>query len=92
VWTHNGTDVKQRNDITYSPPILNHSLMISNARIGDSGVYICHAVETPVKQTITVEVIAGSTVVLRRFIAYYNIMMRISSSFLSFALLLKHKC
>ena len=65
VWTHNGTNVEQRNDITYSPPILNHSLIIANARIRDSGVYTCqscHAADTLDEQNITVEVIAGSRV------------------------------
>jgi len=62
VWIHNGTDIKQRNDITYSPPMLNHSLKISNARLGDSGVYTCrscHAANTLIEKNITVEVIEG---------------------------------
>ena len=65
MWIHNGTDIKQRNYITYSPPMLNHSLMISNARIGDSGVYTCrscHAANTLIEKNITVEVIADTCI------------------------------
>ena len=64
LWTHNGADVIQRDDISFSPPPLNHNLMIANPRVGDSGIYTCRvAIEDAlVEQNITVNVIAGNIV------------------------------
>jgi len=64
LWTHNGVDVLQNDEISFSPPLLNHNLMITNPKIGDSGIYTCRAAieDTLIKQNITVNVTAGNVV------------------------------
>jgi len=64
LWAHNGVDVLQNDEISLSPPLLNHNLMIANPRIRDSGVYTCRAAieDTLVEQNITVTIIAGNVV------------------------------
>ena len=64
LWTHNGADVIQSDDISFSPLLLNHNLMIVNPRVEDSGVYTCRAAieDILVEQNITVNVIPGNIV------------------------------
>ena len=66
LWTHNNTEVMQREDIAFSPTILNHNLNIGNTMESDSGVYICRAAleeeDMPVEQTITVTVVPGTCI------------------------------
>jgi len=56
----------QREDIAFSPTILNHNLNIGNTMESDSGVYICRAAleeeDMPVEQTITVTVVPGTCI------------------------------
>jgi len=68
MWSLNGVDVMKRNDVIFSPPSLNHNLIITNPRVEDSGVYRCRAAidDELIEQNITVNVIAGM------YIAYYN--------------------
>ena len=62
LWTHNGAEVMERNDIAFSPPLLNHNLMITNPTVGDSGVYTCRAAtkDLLVERNISVTVVAGN--------------------------------
>jgi len=60
-WTHNGEEVMQREDITFTPSILSHSLTIGNTIESDSGKYVCRAAleDMTVDQSITVTVVPG---------------------------------
>ena len=60
-WTHNGTDINEDDDTTFSPMNLNHNLTLHNTDVDDSGQYICHAQldNEMVEQTITVNVVPG---------------------------------
>ena len=62
MWTHNGAEVMQRTDITYTPSTLNHNLIIGNAMESDSGVYVCSAVQEDmtIEDTITVNIVPGN--------------------------------
>ena len=62
MWTHNGTEVMQRRDITFTPSVLNHNLIIGNAMESDSGVYVCSAVQEDitVEESITVNIVPGN--------------------------------
>ena len=62
-WTHNGAEVMQREDIMFTPTILNHNLNIRITMESDSGVYVCRAAleedDIPVEQSINVTVVPG---------------------------------
>ena len=62
MWSQNGVNVMKRNDIAFSPKLLNHNLIIANPRVRDSGIYTCRAAinDELIEQNITVDVIAGS--------------------------------
>ena len=61
LWSHNGTNVIQNSAIVFTPPDLNHNLIIAQSRANDSGVYTCRAAidDMLVEQTIRVNVITG---------------------------------
>jgi len=72
LWTHNGTDIMQRNDISFSPPLLNHYLIISNPTLRDSGVFTCRAAieDTLIEQNISMNIIAGNMTCCVIYIRY----------------------
>jgi len=59
-WLHNGTNIIV-GDVTFSPSVLNHNLMIENALPTHSGVYTCTATVSEVtdQQDIIVTVLPG---------------------------------
>ena len=61
-WTHNGEEVVQREDITFTPSILHHNLTIGNTMERDTGVYVCRAAleDMNIEQNITVNVVPGT--------------------------------
>ena len=63
LWTYNGKNITQRENILFTPPGLSHVLNITNVGITNSGIYNCHAAVhdgKPVDQNITVSVIGGT--------------------------------
>jgi len=66
LWSHNGTNVIQNSAIIFTPPDLNHNLIISQSRANDSGNYACRAAidDVVVEETIRVNVITGKLVKL----------------------------
>ena len=61
-WTHNGTNVNEDKDTTFSPLNLNHNLILDNTDVDDSGQYTCSAVldDEIVEQNINVTVVPGT--------------------------------
>ena len=61
-WTHNGTNVNEDKDTTFSPSNLNHNLILDNTDADDSGQYTCRAVldDEIVEQNINVTVVPGT--------------------------------
>ena len=61
-WTHNGADVNEDEDTTFSPHNLNHNLILDNTDVDDSGQYTCRAIldNEIVEQNISVTVVPGT--------------------------------
>ena len=59
-WLRNGVNIVAE-EITFSPPVLNHNLRIENALPTHSGVYTCSATvgELTAEKNITVTVLPG---------------------------------
>jgi len=59
-WLHNNTNIVAE-DISFSPPVLNHNLIIENAQLTHNGVYTCIAAvgELTAEQDITIMVQPG---------------------------------
>ena len=64
-WSHNGTNVNEDENTSFSPVNLNHNLILDNTDVGDSGQYTCRAIldNEVVEQDITVTVVAGTYVI-----------------------------
>ena len=64
-WSHNGTNVNEDENTSFSPVNLNHNLILDNTDVGDSGQYTCRAIldDEVVEQNITVTVVAGTYVI-----------------------------
>jgi len=60
-WMHNNNDIMEQNDISFSPPILNHTLTFEKLKASDSGIYTCRvAIDEPVlERNISLTVIPG---------------------------------
>ena len=63
-WSHNGTNVDEDENTSFSPVNLNHNLILDNTDVGDSGQYICRAIldDEVVEQDITVTIVAGTDI------------------------------
>ena len=61
-WTHNGRDVTESENISFSPSIRNHNLILKNLSVDDGGMYICLADldDEIVEKKFTVKVVAGT--------------------------------
>jgi len=61
MWIYDQTNVSQRENITFSPPGLNHTLHITNTSTSDSGIYICRTAVCGkfIEQNINVSIIEG---------------------------------
>ena len=59
-WLHNNTNIVV-GDISFSPPVLNHNLIIENAQLTHNGVYTCIAAvgKLTAEQDITITVQPG---------------------------------
>ena len=60
-WALNGTVVNEDENISFFPVNLNHSLIINNAGVEDSGLYACRVLlgDKVIEQNINVTVLAG---------------------------------
>ena len=60
-WAHNGKNVNEDENISFSPLNRNHSLILNNASLNDSGVYTCHVAleDKVVEENISVIIVAG---------------------------------
>jgi len=59
-WGFNGIRILDQSGVTFSPAHLNHTLIISNVDVRDSGAYSCQVVATsvePVSRTIILNVL-----------------------------------
>ena len=61
-WSHNGTNINEDEQTSFSPVNLNHNLILDNTDVGDSGRYTCRAIldNEVVEQDITVTIVAGT--------------------------------
>ena len=96
-WSHDGTNVNEDENTSFSPVNLNHNLILDNSDVRDSGQYTCRAEleNEVVEQSITVTVVAGMYV---SYISYncihvhYNTYMEVEINFNAWVICIATVC